>query len=70
MIRRWALVAGDFAREYGVERHGMARMSVDEFMWRVRGLSAESRTLQAWADEPKNLHDPADRAAIIAAARR
>lgn len=48
----------------------MARMSVDEFMWRVAGLSAESRTLQAWRDEPKHLHDPADRAAIIAAARR
>lgn len=70
MVRRWALIAGDFAREYGVDRDAMARMSVDEFMWRCTGLSAESRTLSAWRDEPKTLRDPDEIAAVVAAARR
>lgn len=41
-----------------------------EFMWLLQGLSERSRFNRAWADQPKTLHDPAERAALIAAARR
>lgn len=48
----------------------LAGMPLDEFLWLLQGLSKHSRWQQAWADKPKTLHDPADRAALIAAARR
>lgn len=60
----------DLRREYGVTSTELRDMSLDEFQWLLSGLSGESRFQQAWADQPKTLHDPADRAALIAAARR
>lgn len=60
----------DYAREYQRDCDALARMSFHEFMWLLQGLSKHSRFMRAWADKPKTLHDPADRAAVIAAARR
>lgn len=68
--QRWALIVADFRREYGVPGAELAALSLDEFQWLLSGLSSKSRFLRAWADQPKTLHDPADRAALIAAARR
>lgn len=48
----------------------LAELSLDEFLWLLQGLSGDSRFQRAWADKPKTLHDPADRAAVVAAARR
>lgn len=60
----------DYRREYQVSADELAAMSLNEFMWLLQGLSKHSRFQRAWADQPKTLHDPADRAAITAAARR
>lgn len=60
----------DFRREYSVTADELAAMTLPDFMWLLQGLSDESRFRTAWHDEPKHVHDPADRAAIIAAARR
>jgi len=49
---------------------GLAALSLQEFLWLLRGLSTRSRFMQTYADTPKHMHDPADRAALIAAARR
>lgn len=48
----------------------LAALSLDEFMWLLQGLSSRSRFQRALSARPKTLHDPADRAALIAAARR
>lgn len=48
----------------------LATLSLREFHWLLQGLSSRSRFRRAWNDKPKTLHDPADRAALIAAARR
>lgn len=45
-------------------------LSTDEFLWLLQGLSKHSRFHAAWQDAPKNLYDPADIAAVRAAARR
>lgn len=48
----------------------LAELSLPEFMWLLQGLSEHSRFQHAWQDEPRNLYDPADIAAVKAAARR
>lgn len=48
----------------------LAGISLPEFQWLLQGLSEHSRFAQAWQDAPKNLYDPADIAAVTAAARR
>jgi hypothetical protein len=60
----------DYRREYGMSGDQLARLSLDEFMWLMQGLSKNSRFQMAWHDHPKTLHDPAERAALVAAARR
>lgn len=70
MQRRWALIVSDFRREYGMSGRELAVLSLDEFRWLLQGLSEHSRFAQAWHDAPKNLYDPADIAAVKAAARR
>lgn len=70
MIREWALIVADFRREYHMPGAELARLSVDDFRLLIKGLSEHARFPKAWADEPKTLHDPAERAALIAAARR
>lgn len=60
----------DYRREYHMPSDELAGLSLDEFLWLLQGLSKNSRYMKAWADQPKTLHDPADRAAVIAAARR
>lgn len=60
----------DFRREYRVSGDDLERMALDEFMWLLQGLSDRSRFRNAWNDAPKHMHDPDDRAALIAAARR
>lgn len=70
MQQRWALVVSDFAREYGRDCDQLAAMDFHEFLWLLQGLSKNSRFARAWHDQPKTLHDPSDRAALIAAARR
>lgn len=66
----WPLVLADFRREYQVSGAVLAALSLQEFLWLLRGLSTRSRFMQTYADAPKHMHDPADRAALIAAARR
>lgn len=66
----WPLVLADFRREYRLDGDDLARLTLQEFLWLLRGLSTRSRFMQTYADAPKHLHDPADRAALIAAARR
>jgi hypothetical protein len=70
VAQRWALLVSDYRREYGMGTDELAGLSLDEFLWLLQGLSSRSRFQRAWADQPKTLHDPADRAAVIAAARR
>jgi hypothetical protein len=48
----------------------LAGISLPEFQWLIQGLSKHSRFQQAWSDAPKHLYDPADIAAVRAAARR
>lgn len=60
----------DYRREYGVSADELGGMPLAEFMWLLQGLSDRSRFTRAWTDAPKHMHDPADRAALIAAARR
>lgn len=60
----------DFRREYGMGSAELAGLALDEFQWLLTGLSAKARFARAWADEPKTLHDPDERAALIDAARR
>lgn len=60
----------DFRREYAVSSADLVDMSLDEFMWLLQGLSHRSRFQRELADRPKTLHDPAERAELIAAARR
>ena len=48
----------------------LAGLSLSEFLWLLQGLSKHSRFRMALDAKPKTLHDPADRAAVIAAARR
>lgn len=69
-MRRWALLVSDFRREYGMTGADLAALGLDEFTWLLQGLSEHSRFVQAWDKEPKNLYDPADIAAVKAAARR
>ena len=66
----WPLVLADFRREYHMSGADLAALSLQEFLWLLRGLSTRSRFMQTYADTPKHMHDPADRAALIAAARR
>jgi hypothetical protein len=68
--QRWALVVSDYRREYHMAGDELAALSLREFLWLLQGLSKHSRFQAAWRDQPKNLHDPDDRAALIAAARR
>ena len=68
--QRWPLVVSDYRREYAMGTDELAGLSLDEFMWLLQGLSSRSRFQRAWSDRPTTLHDPADRAAVIAAARR
>jgi len=60
----------DYRREYQMSASELAALSRDEFMWLLQGLSKNSRFQHAWADQPKTLHDAADRAALRAAALR
>lgn len=66
----WALVLSDFRREYRLDGTGLAGLTLQEFLWLLRGLSLRSRFLQTYREAPKHMHDPEDRAALIAAARR
>jgi len=66
----WPLVVADYRREYHMDPRALACLSLQEFLWLLRGLSHRARFTRAYADAPKHLHDPADRAAVIAAARR
>lgn len=70
MSRKWALIVSDYRREYGMSCDDLAAINIDEFQWLLQGLSEHSRFAAAWRDEPTTLHDPAERAALIAAARR
>lgn len=63
-------MVSDYRREYGMPGDELAGLSLNEFLWLLQGLSKNSRFQRAWADAPKHLHDPADRAAVHAAARR
>lgn len=67
---RWSLVVADFRREYGMDPDALAALDVDHFRWLLTGLSDRSRFRTAWSKAPKHMHDPNDRAALIAAARR
>ena len=60
----------DYRREYGMATDELAGLSLSEFLWLLQGLSKHSRFRMALDAKPKTLHDPADRAAVIAAARR
>jgi len=60
----------DYRREYGMSCADLAAIGLHEFKWLLQGLSGQSRFAQAWSDAPVTLYDPADRAAVIAAARR
>lgn len=60
----------DYRREYGVDDATLAAMTAPEFARLLRGLSKHSRFLTAWNHAPKHVYDPADIAAIKAAARR
>lgn len=66
----WPLVIADFRREYHMAGHHLAALSLREFLWLLRGLSSRSRFMQTYREAPKHLHDPADREALIAVARR
>lgn len=66
----WPLVLADFRREYHMAGEALAALSLQEFLWLLRGLSTRSRFMQTYTDTPKHLHDPEDRAALVAAARR
>lgn len=66
----WPLVLADFRREYQVDGGALARLTLQEFLWLLRGLSTRSRFMQTYTEAPKHLHDPEERAALIAAARR
>lgn len=70
MLTHWPLVLADFRRDYQMDGDTLAGLSLQEFLWLLRGLSSRSRFMQAYHDAPKHMHDPADRAALIAAARR
>lgn len=48
----------------------LSALSLNEFLWLLQGLSKHSRFICAWNEKPKTLHDPADRAALVASARR
>lgn len=67
-MRHWALVVADWSREY--PNRDLATESFPGFMWHLQGLSKHSRFMAAWHDAPKNLYNPADIAAVTAAARR
>lgn len=67
---QWPLVIADYRREYHMDSAALARLSLQEFLWLLRGLSHRARFIRAWQDSPKHMHDPEDRAALIAAARR
>lgn len=69
-MRRWALVVADFRREYAMDATELAGLSVAHFGLLVQGLSDRSRFRRTWADEPRNLYDPDEIAAVKAAARR
>lgn len=60
----------DFRREYRIPPRELAALSLNDFLWLLQGLSKHSRFMYAWTEKPKTLHDPADRAALVAAARR
>lgn len=60
----------DFRREYQIQPDELAVMSLPDFRMYVTGLSRHSRFQQAWAKAPKHLYDPADIAAVKAAAMR
>lgn len=69
-MSHWALVVADYQREYQKDQHALAGLSLEEFLRLLRGLSKYSRFAEAWREAPKHMHDPADRAALIEAARR
>jgi len=68
--QRWPLIVSDYRREYGMDSTELSGLSLDEFMWLLQGLSDRSRFQRELSRRPKTLHDPGDRAALIAAARR
>lgn len=67
---QWPLVVADYRREYGMDPAELAALTLDHFLWLLRGLSHRSRFTRAWSDAPKHMHDPNDRARLIEAARR
>ena len=69
-MKRWGLVVADFRREYTMPPAELASLSLQEFHTLLTGLSSRSRFAREWADKPKTLHDPADRAALREAALR
>lgn len=70
LLERWALVLADFRREYHLDGAGVAELGAPEFWRLLRGLSYRARFSTEWRETPKHMHNPDDRAALIAAARR
>lgn len=69
-MESWPLIVADFRREYGMDTDELSGLTLNEFQWLLQGLSSKARFARAWSEKPKTLHDPAERAAVIAAARR
>jgi hypothetical protein len=63
-------VVADFLREYAIDVDALAWLPSRRFFWLLQGLSDKSRFRTAWVNQPKHVHDPDERAAIHAAARR
>ncbi|WP_408895945.1 hypothetical protein ACJ5H2_13595 [Nocardioides sp. R1-1] len=63
-------MVADFRREYHMSAAELACLSLQEFHTLLIGLSSRSRFAREWADKPKTLHDPAERAALREAALR
>lgn len=60
----------DFRRDYQITADELRAISAPEFRTLLQGLSQHSRFLNAWNKAAKHVYDPAEIAAITAAARR
>ncbi|NUK09747.1 hypothetical protein HRW18_17390 [Streptomyces lunaelactis] len=60
MIRHWASIESDLAREYHLDAEHLARLSTRRFLVLLGGLPAESAFGRLWQRTPRTVTDPTE----------
>jgi hypothetical protein len=65
VVRHWAAIEADLAREYGLDELAVAALSLRRFLTLLRGLSPESLWRHALRDTPQIASSPEEAAAAL-----